>query len=114
VPFILDELALPFFHDNDENIDTLTRKILEVSEKYADEAIWKQLSYKAKWIAEKYTSERWMEQVRAFLPERTRKILLVTDYTTTLGGIETHVQNIAALLEQHGYKVQTFGWDVGR
>jgi hypothetical protein len=75
---------------------------------------WKQLSYKAKWIAEKYTRERWMEQVRSFLPNRTKKILLVTDYTTTLGGIETHIQNITILLEQNGYTVQTFGWDVGK
>jgi hypothetical protein len=99
VPFILDELSLPFSKNNDENIDTFIKKILEVSEKYSPSLIpdpspfegegrlsdWKQLSYKAKWIAEKYTSERWMEQVREFLHDKTKKILLVTDYMTTLG-----------------------------
>lgn len=56
----MDELSLPYSGSNDKNIDVLTTKILEVSREYSENETWKKLSHKAKWIAEKYTSERWI------------------------------------------------------
>ncbi len=53
-----------------------------------------------------------MEQVREFLPKETKRILLVSDYTTILGGIESHVQTIAKSLRSHGYEVEVFGWAI--
>jgi len=63
-------------------------------------------------IADDYTEERWMEQIQENLPKDTKKILLASDYTTLLGGIETHVQAIARVLRQHGYEVEIFGWEL--
>lgn len=113
-PFIMDDCELQVTDTVETDIEIFSDKLLEIAEKFEDETIWKQLSYKAQWIAGKYTHERWMEQVHGFLPDRTKKILLVTDYTTMLGGIETHVHNTAHLLRQHGYKVEIFWWDVGK
>ena len=55
-----------------------------------------------------------MRQVQDILPKETKKILLASDYTTLLGGIETHVQTIARTLRKHGYEVELFGWDIGK
>lgn len=53
-----------------------------------------------------------MRQVREILPKDAKKILLASDYTTILGGIETHVQTIARTLRQYGYEVEIFGWNL--
>lgn len=53
-----------------------------------------------------------MEQVQGILPKHSKRILLVSDYVTLLGGIETHVQTIARALRHHGYEVEVFGWNL--
>lgn len=41
-----------------------------------------------------------------------QKILLCSDYLTSLGGIETHVANIGKILTEAGYETETFGWNI--
>lgn len=53
-----------------------------------------------------------MEQIRKVLPKDACKILLVSDYVTLLGGIETHMQTIAKALRRAGYEVEIFGWEI--
>ena len=77
-----------------------------------DESEWSLLSQQSRRIADQYTEGRWMRQVQGVLPENTKKILIASDYTTLLGGIETHVQTIARVLRAHGYEVEIFGWDI--
>ncbi|MDD5376967.1 MAG: glycosyltransferase [Candidatus Gracilibacteria bacterium] len=120
IPFIPKDLAVPFSSDDGENIEALSSKIVEVAEKYSslpallgeEGSDWDTLSHESRRIADSYTEGRWMRQVREMLPAGTGKILLVSDYTTLLGGIETHVQTIARTLRKHGYEVEIFGWDL--
>ncbi len=76
------------------------------------ESSWSDISHESRQIADHYTEERWMEQVRSILPKDTKKILLASDYVTLLGGIETHIQTIARALRQCGYEVEIFGWNL--
>jgi len=73
---------------------------------------WEILSHESRRIADGYTEGRWIRQVQDILPSGTKKILLASDYTTLLGGIETHVQTIARALRQQGYEVEIFGWNI--
>ena len=88
-------------------------------EKYSPENLdtessWSSISHESRQIADRYTEERWMEQVRSILPKDTKKILLASDYMTLLGGIETHIQTIARALRQCGYEVEIFGWNLAK
>lgn len=121
MPFIQPGLSIPFASDDEENIRAIVEKLQEMTSVYEmddsleyDESKWSTLSREARHIADTYTEGRWMEQVRAVLPEEARRILIASDYTTLLGGIETHVQNIARVLRAHGYEVEIFGWDIGK
>ncbi len=120
IPFISQELAVPFSASDEENIEAFSNTIVEISEKYSSfsslmgekESDWDALSHESRRIADSYTEGRWIRQVREMLPSNTKRILLASDYTTLLGGIETHVQTIARTLRQHGYEVEIFGWNL--
>lgn len=131
IPFIPKDLAISFSKNDDENTKALANKIVEVSEKFSSPLLqkerglggevvreegsdWDTLSHESRRIADSYTEGRWMRQVREMLPSDTKSILLVSDYTTILGGIETHVQTIAKALRQHGYEVEIFGWNLSK
>lgn len=120
VPFIQEGLTLPFSLNDRENREALAQRILEVSERYTSfvsltesgESEWDSLSHESRRIADGYTEGRWLRHVREYVPKDTKKIFLASDYTTSLGGIESHVQTIARTLRQHGYEVEIFGWNV--
>ena len=120
IPFISKELVIPFFENDNENTKALANKIVEISEKYSsfsalmeeEKSDWEILSHESRRIADGYTEGRWIRQVQDMLPSGTKKILLASDYTTLLGGIETHVQTIARALRQQGYEVEIFDWDI--
>lgn len=122
IPFIPKDLAISFSSDDTENIEALSNRIVEVSEKYSsfsslvreEGSEWDTLSHDSMRIADSYTEGRWMDQIRGIFPKDTKKILLASDYTTLLGGIETHVQTIARVLRQHGYEVEIFGWNLSK
>lgn len=96
----VSDIFSPLFHESAENSPI------------GGSGEWKALSNEARYIADSYTEGRWMEQVRGILPGHAKKILLVSDYTTILGGIETHIQTIAKALRHHGYEVEIFGWNI--
>ena len=119
VPFIPNSLAIPLRDNDRENIQAIADKMQEVGDVYEmddaleyEESAWSLLSHESRRIADTYTQERWINHIQEVLPEGTKKILLATDYTTILGGIETHVQTIARVLRAHGYEVEIFGWDI--
>jgi len=120
IPFISKELIISFSENDNENTKALANKIVEISEKYSsfsalmeeEKSDWEILSHESRRIADGYTEGRWIRQIQDILPNGTKKILLASDYTTLLGGIETHVQTIARALRQQGYEVEIFGWDI--
>lgn len=119
VPFVSRGCEVPFSHEDRDNIEALSSKMKEAVDEYSSEIVgheqessWSVLSHESRRIADTYTEGRWIEQIRDILPEDTKKILLVSDYTTLLGGIETHVQTIAKVLRRHGYEVEIFGWEI--
>lgn len=120
IPFIPKELSISFSGFEETDMEALSDTIVRVSEKYSSFSSlvneggsdWDTLSHESRRIADGYTEGRWMDQVREIFPKDAKKILLASDYTTLLGGIETHVQTIAKVLRQHGYEVEIFGWNL--
>ncbi len=55
-----------------------------------------------------------MIQVGKSIPLGVQKILLVTDYAHTVGGIETHVQEIRSTLTKMGYITEIYAPLVGK
>jgi len=43
-----------------------------------------------------------------------KKILLVSDFTSKVGGIETYIHDVKAILEGMGYEVRIFGTTLSR
>ena len=80
MPFIPDSLAIEFSDSDQKNVANISAKLLEAS-CISD---WKALSEASKNIARTYSEARWMSEVRAFLPENSQKILLVSDYSSLL------------------------------
>ncbi|HBB27454.1 TPA: hypothetical protein DCZ36_03085, partial [Candidatus Gracilibacteria bacterium] len=89
IPFIREELTVPFSANDEENIEALSNAIVEVSERYSSfsslvdegESDWDTLSHESRRIADnRYTEGRWMRQIQDILPKDTKKILLASDY----------------------------------
>jgi glycosyltransferase involved in cell wall biosynthesis len=105
VPFLLDEkLRLPESEGFVEALESLAE--------VPDSAIadWKRESTQ---IAAAYSRDAFRDRVKLLLPEGAVKILLVTDFTLNIGGIETYVVNLAATLADFGYEVRTVGKEGG-
>jgi len=60
-------------------------------------------------IAKKYSKEARIHNFNILAASGWQKILLVTDFATKLGGIETYVHDVAALLTQQWYTVEIIG-----
>lgn len=78
-PFV--SMSLQFLFLLMIKISALSSKLIEVVEKYSPENLdtessWSSISHESRQIADRYTEERWMEQVRSILPKDTKKILL--------------------------------------
>lgn len=84
MPFIPDSLAVPFASSDNAHIRNISEKIQEVTEKYSTGFDWESLRDASLRIASSYSEERWIKEVRGFLPEGTKKILLVSDYISAL------------------------------
>lgn len=112
MPFIEDSFAITPGESDEQNVQNLTATIRFAIDTYSDPSEWRAISERAKTISERYTEDRWIREVQAFLPEGTKKILLVSDYIAPLGGIETHITDITAALRRHGYEIETFGWHI--
>jgi glycosyltransferase involved in cell wall biosynthesis len=56
----------------------------------------------------KYSTRKWLETFKAVVPNRAKKILLVSDFIDTIGGAEIHIQQVKEFLSHKGYKVELF------
>jgi len=61
-----------------------------------------------------YNKDHWIVRFHALAGKNVKKILIVSDFINKVGGIETYINDVKALLEPHGYKVELFGWTVPR
>jgi glycosyltransferase involved in cell wall biosynthesis len=75
--------------------------LLSVSDGLVSE--WKT---KALSVSRGYSRERFRERLLSTLPKNARKILLVTDFLSNLGGIETYVANLETALREFGFEVR--------
>lgn len=60
-------------------------------------------------IAKQYSKKERIYNFNTLAPSGSKKILLVTDFVSKLGGIETYVHDVAALLTQQWYTVEIIG-----
>jgi len=65
---------------------------------------------KALKLAENFSEHHWKSAITKHIGETPKKILLVTDFAGSLGGIETHVQTIATTLFDMGHEVEIFAY----
>jgi glycosyltransferase involved in cell wall biosynthesis len=72
---------------------------------------WKVQAFKT---AKAYSLTAFREKVCSILPETVKKILLVTDFSGKLGGIETYVPKLAEALVSMGYEVRTVSKPLSR
>ncbi|MCA9378006.1 hypothetical protein KC711_03830 [Candidatus Peregrinibacteria bacterium] len=57
-------------------------------------------------LAHQFRESQWLSTVKACIPQNTKRILMLMDYTTFIGGAETHVETIRRTLKREGYEVE--------
>jgi glycosyltransferase involved in cell wall biosynthesis len=101
VPFIEDDLNLENYPwiSCDEQIFHCITKITQSDFK----------PHKSSISLDKYSKE---QRIIRFLPliGKHKKILLVSDFVNKIGGIETYIHDVKALLQDHGYEVKIRWW----
>ncbi|MEI6425838.1 MAG: glycosyltransferase [Candidatus Absconditabacteria bacterium] len=60
-----------------------------------------------------YSIDARKSKVRLILDDK-KKILLVSDFTSKVGGIETYIHDVKSILESMGYEVRIFGTTLSR
>lgn len=76
---------------------------------------WKSESAAVLDVAQRYTKDIWMDEVREeFDLIGARKILLLSDFSAPIGGIETHVSSISSILREMGYECRVLHANSGK
>ncbi len=57
-----------------------------------------------------YSKESRLLNFYSLAGKEIKKIMIVSDFTNKIWGIETYINDVKELLEQHGYEVQLCGW----
>lgn len=60
-------------------------------------------------LSQKFSSTNWLGEVKKILPKGSKKILLINDFKDTIGGTETHIEQIKHLLALNGYQIESLG-----
>lgn len=105
-PFISDHLDLKQIQGK-TNADKLYHLVSQLSEHKSQTPITHSLDLSA------YSLTEWKSKVAYLLGDK-KKILLVSDFTTRIGGIETYVDDIAQIMREMGYQVQVLGAKIPR
>lgn len=107
VPFIPDEYAIDKCKWSTEfsQFSEMLLK-LEKERKDNDFHFYEKLAEKSKWIALRYTKDRWYERFQKLTFDfKVKKVVLVSDFINKVWWIETYIHDVKALLESHGYEV---------
>ncbi len=59
-----------------------------------------------------FSKESWLMKFYSLAGKEVKKVMIVSDFINKVGGIETYINDVKELLEQHGYEVQLCGWKV--
>jgi len=59
-----------------------------------------------------YWKDSRVVRFHALARKETKKIIIVSDFINRIWGIETYINDVKELLEQHGYEVELFWWTV--
>ncbi|EKD25370.1 MAG: hypothetical protein ACD_80C00078G0004 [uncultured bacterium (gcode 4)] len=57
-----------------------------------------------------YSKDSRILRFHALAGKSVKKIIIVSDFINKIGGIETYINDVKTLLEQHGYEVELCGW----
>ena len=60
-----------------------------------------------------YSIDARKNKIRLMLDDK-KKILLVSDFVSKVGGIETYIHDVKSILESMGYEVRMFGTTLSR
>lgn len=96
----------------DNDIEKLYNKLLEIIKQFNEWKIniWLEKK-KALATAKNFTIEKWFENIEPIIGKH-KKILLVSDFKSKLGGIETYLYDVAEILNNKWYEVQIFGTNI--
>ena len=75
-----------------------------------DDEWYERLSSEAYELTHRFRESQWISTLKACLPQETKRILMLMDYTTFIGGAETHVETIRRTLKREGYEVEILWW----
>jgi len=113
-PFVLDELDLGQIGGRYKKEAAFYMVNNLVKWKF-DNKKWRWMREKALEIADKYHSVDWERKIEKLIGDKkVKKILLVTDFVTKLGGIETYVWDSKKVLEGMKYEVKVVGKKISR
>lgn len=59
-----------------------------------------------------YSKDSRVVRFHALAGKEVKKIIIVSDFINRIWGIETYINDVKELLEQHGYEVELCGWTV--
>ncbi|MCX6824505.1 MAG: glycosyltransferase [candidate division SR1 bacterium] len=66
----------------------------------------------SKFGIQNYTKDSRVIRFHALAGKEVKKIIIVSDFINRIGGIETYINDVKELLEQHGYEVELCGGKV--
>lgn len=110
-PFIPDAYAIEQCEGSTDLAKFTTMLLKLQAEKKEQKAeFYTQLAASSKAIAQNYTKKRRWEHFKSIFPQQKgKKIVMVSDFINKIGGIETYIHDVKALLEAEGYQVKLFG-----
>jgi len=101
--FLLSEHSVPV---NAYPVRQFAETVARIDARFSG-ADWRRQSLSVQDIAAKFSRSAWLAEVRKHMDPKVRKILLLSDYSAPIGGIETHIQGSIELLREAGYEIDT-------
>ncbi|MCK9466706.1 MAG: glycosyltransferase [Candidatus Absconditabacterales bacterium] len=89
--------------------EKLYNKMQEIIDKYEkDEINIDAERKKAKTLANKYSIEKWIENIGPIIG-KPKRVLMISDFRNKIGGIETYMHDVKDILESKGYEIKIYG-----
>ncbi len=104
--FLLSEhRVLPDFSQR----DIFLRAVIDVDSTFSW-ANWRRQSLSVQDIAKKFSKDIWWQEMRKILSPSIKKILIISDYSAQIWGIETHINGCIEMLKRHDFTVDSLYW----
>lgn len=76
-------------------------------------ANWRRQSLSVQDIAKKYSKDIWLQEMRKILSPTIKKVLVISDYSDQIWGIETHIKGCIEILKWNSFAVDSLFWMKG-